>query len=115
MPSTVRAAASGSPPRSMRGVARELEQDRVGESVETARGKVAERAGDLLERPDLGDVGHGDGQRHATLEPAQRGRNGFGQRAVARRRPHGTKFACKIGQDGLGALPPQIGHKNRVL
>ena len=66
------------------GVARELKQDRVGKGVEASRGELAERSGDLLERPDLGNVGHGDGQRHVTLEPTQRGCNGFRQHAIAR-------------------------------
>ena len=47
-------------------VALELQQDRVGRARRgSATAKRAERAGDLLERPGPGDVGDGDGERHA--------------------------------------------------
>ena len=68
-------------------VAGELQQDRIGERIQAARGEGAERAGHLLERPDPGDVGDGDSERHAALELAQAvatAAGGAPSRAVAR-------------------------------
>ena len=76
-------------------VAGELQQDRIGEGAEAARGEGAERAGDLVERPDPGDVGDGDSERHAALELAQAGRHRVGRRARARVGAHGVELALR--------------------
>ena len=93
----------------------ELQQDRVGQRVEAGGGEAAQRAGDVLERPGAGDVGDGDGEGDAALQPAQGGGDRLGRRAarassrtVARSRSSGVS-------DGVRTGAPQIGHRNRVL
>ena len=96
-------------------VAGELQKDGIGERVETARGEFAEGARDLFERPDLGDVGDGHGERYAAFQTAQCGGDGGGRRSVAGRHAHRTQVLRQTGENGLRPPPPQIGHKNRVL
>ena len=83
--------------------------------MEAARGEITEGAGDLLERPDFGNVGDSNGQRHASLEAAQRGRNSRGLAAIACRRAYGAELGGQTVEDELRPLSPQIGHKNWVL
>ena len=87
MPSTVSAAASGSPPMASWPSRASCSRIGIGERAEAARGEGAQRAGHLVERPDAGDVGDGDIERHAALEPAQARRHrGRWRRRRARRR-----------------------------
>ena len=96
-------------------VARELEKDRVGEGLKAARREGAELARHALEWPGAGDVGHGDGQRGAALEPAQARRDGVRQGSLSRRPSGLGEFGDEVGLQGVRAATPQIGHKKRAL
>ena len=87
-------------------VAGELQQDRIGEGAQAARGEGAERAGHLVERPHPGDVGDGDIERQAALELAQAGRHRGGRRARARGGAHGVELGCEIRANGIGPATP---------
>ena len=96
-------------------VALELQEYGVGQRVEAARGKGAERAGDLVERPHPCDIGNGDGECLLALEPAQARGDRVGPGPVAGHAARRHQFAVEAGGNGIRAVAPQIGHKSRVL
>ena len=87
-------------------VAFELQEDRVREGTQATRGEVAELAGDAVERPDPGDVGDGDRERHAALQAPESGgdlgrygaRGGFAS--------HGRQFGRQVGCRGVRSMTP---------
>ena len=87
-------------------VARKLQQDRIGEGAQAARGEGAQFTGHLVEWPDAGDVGDGDIERQASLELTQaRGHHG-GCGAGARGGAHGRELGREVRADGIGSATP---------
>jgi hypothetical protein len=87
-------------------VARELQEDRVGQRIEAAGGEGAECAGDLLQRPDARDVGDGDGERLLAFEPAQGGGDRVGFRAIASHGAGCGEFGIEARHDDVGTGAP---------
>jgi hypothetical protein len=115
MPSTVKAGCLRIVADAELPVARELQENGIGKCVQAARGEGAERTGDAIERPGVGDVRNSHGQRDAPLQPPQgRGdRFRFGPRSclVMGR----GELSHQLRKRGIRPMTPYIGHKIGVL